>query len=178
MNNGGWNLESATTVKGKADGTKVTVQATHHNHCLAACIPEGVRITTNMLGHVEKLRYSDHDVTDTDKFPEFAKQVYLQTVGIGPFGEPINQPVQWAAGLAKNGILGLLDLPHFGRGQYANNCVKQLMAVTHGGYLWLEQLVSIDVELITYITGLPSRGEDPMHSSLRKKQRRKHWPRK
>jgi hypothetical protein len=91
------------------------------------CIPEGVRIAGNMLGHVEKLRYSDHDVTDMDKFPEFSKKFYLQTVGIGPFGEPINQPVQWAAGLAKNGILGLLDIPHFGRGQYANNCVKQLM---------------------------------------------------
>jgi hypothetical protein len=114
-----------------------------------------------LLGYVEKLRYSDHDVMDMDKFPEFAKQVYLQTVGIGPFGEPINQPVQWAAGLAKTGILGLLDLPHFGRGQYANNCVKKLMAVTHGGYLWLEQLVSIDVELIAYITGLPSWGMDP-----------------
>jgi hypothetical protein len=160
MNNGGWNLESATTVKGKADGTKVTAQATHHNHCFSVHSRRGT-YTTNMLGHVEKLRYSDHDVMDTDKFPEFAKKVYLQTVGIGPFGEPINQPVQWAAGLAKNGILGLLDLPHFGRGQYANSCVKQLMAVTHGGYIWLEQLVSIDVELIAHITGLPSRGMDP-----------------
>jgi hypothetical protein len=36
------------------------------------------------------------------------------------------------------------------------------MEVTHGGYLWLEQVVSIDVELIAYITGLPSRGEEPM----------------
>jgi hypothetical protein len=57
------------------------------------CILEGVRITGNMLGHMEKLRYSYHDVTDMDKFPEFAKKVYLQTMGIGPFGEPINQPV-------------------------------------------------------------------------------------
>jgi hypothetical protein len=55
----------------------------------------------------------------------------------------------------------MLDIPHFGRGQYANNYVKKLMEVTHGGYLWLEQLVSIDVELISYITGMPSRGEDP-----------------
>jgi len=54
------------------------------------CILEVVHIKTNLLCHVEKLRYSDHDVTDTEKFPEFAKQVYLQTVGIGPFGKPIN----------------------------------------------------------------------------------------
>jgi hypothetical protein len=107
------------------------------------------------------LRYSNHDVTDTEKFPKFAKRVYLQTVGIGPFGEPIHQPVQWAARLAITRILGLLDLPHFGRGQYANNCIKQLMVITHGRDLWLGQLVSIDVELIAHITGLPSWGMEP-----------------
>jgi hypothetical protein len=125
------------------------------------CILEGVHIIENMLGHVEKLWYSYHDVTDTEKFPEFTKQVYLQTVGIGPFGEPINQPVQWATRLAKNGILGLLDIPHFGRGQDANNCVKKMLVVTHGGYLWLEQTVSVDVEITAYITGLPTWGETP-----------------
>ena len=35
------------------------------------------------------------------------------------------------------------------------------MVVTHGGYLWLEQLISIDVELIAYIIGMPLWGEDP-----------------
>jgi hypothetical protein len=36
-----------------------------------------------------------------------------------------------------------------------------MMEVTLGGYMWLEQLVSIDVDIITYITGMPSWGEDP-----------------
>jgi hypothetical protein len=35
------------------------------------------------------------------------------------------------------------------------------MEVTHIGYLWVEEPVSIDVELISYITGLPYRGENP-----------------
>ena len=35
------------------------------------------------------------------------------------------------------------------------------MAVPHGGYIWLEQLVSIDVDLIAHIIGMPSRGMDP-----------------
>jgi hypothetical protein len=35
------------------------------------------------------------------------------------------------------------------------------MKVTHGGYLWVEVPISIDVEIITYITGLPSQGETP-----------------
>jgi hypothetical protein len=34
------------------------------------------------------------------------------------------------------------------------------MAVTHGGDLWLDKLISIDVELITHITGMPSWGMD------------------
>jgi hypothetical protein len=73
-------------------------------------------MTGNMLGHMEKLRYSDHDVIDTDKFPEFAKKVYLETMGIGPFGNPINQPSHWVVRLEKIEILGLLDIPQFGRG--------------------------------------------------------------
>jgi hypothetical protein len=35
------------------------------------------------------------------------------------------------------------------------------MEVTHGGYLWVEEPVSIDVEIITYITRIPY-GEEPL----------------
>jgi hypothetical protein len=63
--------------------------------------------------------------------------------------------------IGQHQILNLLDIPHFGRGRDVNNCVKKLMEVTHRGYLWVEEPVSIDVELISYITGLPSRGENP-----------------
>jgi hypothetical protein len=87
----------------------------------------------------------------------------METVGTNPFGEPISQPLQWETGLEKTGILGLLDLPHFGRGQHTTACVKQLLAVTHGGDIWLDKIVSIDVELMANITGLPSRGMDPTH---------------
>jgi hypothetical protein len=40
-------------------------------------------------------------------------------------------------------------------------CVKQLLAVTHGGDIWLDKLILIDVDLITSITGFSSRGMDP-----------------
>jgi hypothetical protein len=62
--------------------------------------------------------------------------------------------------LEKTRILGLLDLPHFGRGQYTRGCIKQLLAVTHGGDIWLDKLVSIDVELNVHIIGLPAKGMD------------------
>jgi hypothetical protein len=73
-------------------------------------------VKSNFLGYVEKLKYSDHDVMNTDKFLDFAKKFYLQRVGIDLFGETVHQPLQWAVGLEKMGILGLLELPHFGRG--------------------------------------------------------------
>jgi hypothetical protein len=60
------------------------------------------------------------------------------------------------------GILGLLDLLHFGRGHYARGCVKQLSAVTHGSDIWLDNIISIDVKLIANITGLTSWGMDSM----------------
>jgi hypothetical protein len=73
---------------------------------------------------MEKLRYSDHDVADMAKFPEFARQVYLDNVGTGPFGDLILQLKQWTTGLANTEILNLLDIPHFGRGRDVNNYVS------------------------------------------------------
>jgi hypothetical protein len=66
------------------------------------------------------------------------------------------------AGLENIGILNLVDIPHVGRVKEVNNCVNQLMGVLHGGFLWMEEHVSIDVELIAFITGLPSMGKSPM----------------
>jgi hypothetical protein len=52
----------------------------------------------------------------------------------------------------------LLKKPHFGK--YAIACIKQLLAVTHGGDIWLDKLVPITVELIAQNTGLPTWGMD------------------
>jgi hypothetical protein len=115
-------------------------------------------VKENLLGYVEKLKYSDHNVTNKRKFLEFMKRLYLQTMGINEVGDSIDQPLQWVAGLEKMGILGLLDLPHFGRGQYANNCVKQLMAVTHSGDIWLDKLVMIDRDHAHYRISISRHG--------------------
>jgi hypothetical protein len=124
-------------------------------------IPEGVQVEPQLLGHVGKLKYSDHDVSDETKYPKLASRVFMQNIVVNQLGEMISQPHQWAVGLDRTSILGLLKLPHFGRGQYATTCIKQLLAVMHGGDIWLDRPVPITVELITQITGLPSRGMDP-----------------
>jgi hypothetical protein len=106
-------------------------------------------VDPQLLGHVRKLKYSDHEVADETKYPELAPHVFMHKVVVNQLRETITQPHQWVTGLNKTGILGLLKIPHFGRGQYASACIKQLLAVTHGGDVWLEKPVPIIFELVT-----------------------------
>ena len=77
-------------------------------------------------------------------------------------GGPIQRiPKPWASGLEKSGLLGLINMPHFGYLNKAHACVKKLLACFHGGMLWLNTLIPITVDLISSITGLPKAGEDP-----------------
>jgi hypothetical protein len=96
-----------------------------------------------------------------ENFLEFAQQVYMESLGTRPLGYPILQPKKWAVGLENIGIMNFLEIPHFRRGKDVKNCVKQLLTVLHGGFFWLEKAISIDVELIAFITGLPSNGQKP-----------------
>jgi hypothetical protein len=64
-------------------------------------------------------------------------------------------------GLYNTHIMNLLEIPHFGRGKDANAYMKQLLALVHGGVLWMEKLILIDVDLIIEITGFPIVGENP-----------------
>jgi hypothetical protein len=98
-------------------------------------VPEGVQVDPQLLGHVGKLKYSDHDVSHDTKYPKFVPRVFMQNIVVNQLGKMISQPNQWAVGLDRIGILGFLKLPYFGRGQYTTSCVKKLLAVTHGGYI-------------------------------------------
>jgi hypothetical protein len=60
------------------------------------------------------------------------------------------EPQIWATGLHKVGILNLFYIPHFGRSQEINSCIKMLLSCVHRGYLWLDRPVSIDTDLIVY----------------------------
>ena len=67
----------------------------------------------------------------------------------------------WAHGLDKAGLLGIINMPHFGRLNAANMCVKQLLVCFHGGTLCLDIAIVITVDLISEITGFPKDGVDP-----------------
>jgi hypothetical protein len=44
-------------------------------------LPDVVVVVEDMLGKVPKLKYADHDITDTKKFPDFVQEVYLENRG-------------------------------------------------------------------------------------------------
>jgi hypothetical protein len=54
-----------------------------------------------------------------------------------------------------------MKIPHFGRHQEVNDCVKLLLASYHGGYLWLSYCIIVDLALMNRITGLSMQGSDP-----------------
>ena len=70
-------------------------------------------------------------------------------------------PKDWASRIARAELLGLINMPHFGRPTEVNACVKQLLACFHGRYLWLDESVVVTMELISAITRLPKDGPDP-----------------
>ena len=78
--------------------------------------------------------------------------------------------MEWARGLDQSGILSLLYMPHFGRTISINTYVKKLLVLFHGGFLWLGKPISIDVELITVIIGLPFVGMDPTPLLIKDKE--------
>jgi hypothetical protein len=119
-------------------------------------------IVEDMLGKVLNLRYANHDVKYTMKFPYLAHENYLEDKGeIGPLGKPILELAQLIIGICNSSIMNLLAIPHFECGKNVGMCVKQLLARVHGGIMWMDRLVPIEVDFIAKITGFPTSGTQP-----------------
>jgi hypothetical protein len=70
-------------------------------------------------------------------------------------------PQEWMMNLAQSTLLNVMKIPHFGRNQEVNACVKLFLSCYHGGYLWLDRRITVDLTLIHRITGLSMQGHDP-----------------
>ena len=70
--------------------------------------------------------------------------------------------------LTQSTLLNVMKIPHFGRHQEVNACVKLLLSCYHGGYLWLNHHITVDLTLINWITGLSMQGPDPQDFYPRK----------
>jgi hypothetical protein len=69
-------------------------------------------------------------------------------------------PQAWTMDLAQLTILNVMKIPHFGRNQEVNACVKILLSRFHGSYLLLNRCITIDLALIHRITRLSMQGPD------------------
>ena len=53
-------------------------------------------------------------------------------------------------------------MPHFGHYNVTDRLARQLLALTHNGYLWIRDRVPIDAALVHRIMGLPMNGRCPL----------------
>ena len=54
-----------------------------------------------------------------------------------------------------------MNIPHFGRHQEVNACVKLLLSYYNGEYLWINHRITVDPTLINRITRLSMQGPNP-----------------
>ena len=111
----------------------------------------------NIIPILIRLKLEDHDLL----LLKYVRDEPYESVPMG-LGAPIRWiPQPWASGLDQYGLLGLINMPHFGRLNESHACFRQLLTCFHRGMLWLNTPIPVIVDLIASITGLPKAGEDP-----------------
>ena len=106
----------------------------------------------DILLNLQKLTFVGHD---TKKQSDQDCADYMVTVQDTLDAPKQFVPMEWDRGLDQSSILSLLYMLHFGTNIAINTCVKNLLVLFHGGFLCLGNPISVDVELIAVITGLP-----------------------
>jgi hypothetical protein len=125
---------------------------------ITAYIPKGIRVVGSQLGQIPSLKNNDFNLGDRKNYAMLAPHRYLmKTTG----KKPRIVAQSWIKELAQSTILNVMKIPHFGRHQEVNACVKLLLSCYHGGYLWLDRWITVDLTLIHLIIGLSMQGPDP-----------------
>ena len=90
---------------------------------------KGMMCLVDIIPSLIRLKFEDHDLLLLkDVWDEPYKSVLMVP------GAPIQWiPQPWASGLDKSGLLGIINIPYFGRLNEAHACVKQLLAFFTGG---------------------------------------------
>jgi hypothetical protein len=121
-------------------------------------LPKGVRAVCTDHDKIAALKFSDFNLGDHKVYNILAPYKYL-TRTKGNNSKIV--PQQWMMNLTQSTFLNVMKIPHFGRHQEVNACVKLFLASYHGGYLWLKCRITVDPTLINWITGLSMQGPDP-----------------
>jgi hypothetical protein len=124
---------------------------------VTAYLPKGVRAVHADQDKLIVLKFGDFNLGDRKVYNMLAPHKYL-TITEGR--NPKIVPQQWTHNLAQSTLLNVMKIPHFGRYQEVNSCIRLLLFYYHGGYLWLDHHIMVDLILINRITWISMQGPD------------------
>jgi hypothetical protein len=104
-----------------------------------------------------QLKFSDFNLGDRKNYNMLTPHRYLTRMK-GKKSRIIPQP--WTMDLTQSTVLNVMKIPHFGRHQEVNTCVKILLSCFHGGYVWLDRCITVNMTLIHRIIRLSMQGLD------------------
>jgi hypothetical protein len=108
---------------------------------ITAYLPKGVHAVRTEQTKLAALKFCDFNLGDQKAYSMLSPHKYLMMTK-GKNSKII--PQQWTMNLTQSTLLNVMKIPHFGRHQEVNACVKLLLASYHGGYLWLNRCIMID----------------------------------
>jgi hypothetical protein len=121
-------------------------------------LPKGIRVVRAEKDKFTALKFNDFNRRDRKIYGMLSPYKYL-TRTMGKNSNII--PQSWTMNLAQSTLLNVMKIPHFGRHQKVNACVKMLLSCYHGGYLWIDHFIIVDPMLIHRTIGLSMQGPDP-----------------
>jgi hypothetical protein len=119
---------------------------------------KGICAVRPQLERIQTLKISDYNLGDRKTYDMLEPHKYLTKMK-GNKSKIIPHP--WTMNIAQSIILNVMKIPHFGRNQEVNACVKLLLSSFHDDYLWIDRRITIDLGLIHRITDLSMQGPDP-----------------
>jgi hypothetical protein len=125
---------------------------------VTAYLPKGVRAVRTDQDKIAALKFRDFNLGDRKSYNMLTPHKYITNMK-GNNSKIIPHP--WTHNLTQSTLLNVMKIPHFGRHQEVNACVKLMLSCYHGGYLWLNRRITVDLTLIHRITGLSIQGPDP-----------------
>jgi hypothetical protein len=121
-------------------------------------LPKGIHAVGPQLGHIPALKNSDFNLGDQKNYAMLAPHQYFMKM---TRKNPRIVSLSWIKELAQSMILNVMKIPHFGQHQAVYAFFKLLPSCYHGGYMWLDRRVTVDLALIHLITGLSMQRPNP-----------------
>jgi hypothetical protein len=125
---------------------------------VTAYLLKGIHVVRSDQDKIATLNFSDFNLRDRKVYNMLSPHKYL-TRKKGKNSKVI--PQAWTHNLTQSTLLNVMKIPHFGRHQEVNACVKLFLSCYHGEYLWINRCITIDMTLINWIMGLSMQGPDP-----------------